>query len=251
MPGRQETTDKQSWSPLEASRLLNVSTTTLRRYEELKLIPDVPRTGNRRRYGLLHMHAFTALRKLLQGYGVPATYEVMKMLRAGRADDAVWLINRQLADLQEEKHRVAEMKKLIAEADFSKYRGRSITDTMTIREVSEIAGVNASAVRHWEQEGLIFPVRNPHNGYRIFGPKELRRIIVISSLRRTVYFIENMRALLEDLDTQNLAAVEESFEIALGKLDVQLHVRYQGIAAMVRYNEEMNKTSTDGDLFGQ
>lgn len=82
---------------------------------------------------------------------------------------------------------------------------------------------------------LRLPGRRCRSGYRIFGARELRRIVVISSLRRTVYFIENMKRLLEALDTHNLAAVEKSFRIALEKLDRRLELQYQGIAAVVDY----------------
>lgn len=37
----------------------------------------------------------------------------------------------------------------------------------------------------------------------MFSAAELRKILVISSLRKTVYYIENMKGLLDDLDTQN------------------------------------------------
>ncbi|MNJ67240.1 HTH-type transcriptional regulator CueR [compost metagenome] len=111
---------------------------------------------------------------------------------------------------------------------------------MTIGEVAEIAGVNPSAIRHWEKEGLITSERNLHNGYRVFTSRELRKIIVISSLRKTVYFIENMKQLLDDLDMKNLASVEKSFELAMKKLNQQLIFQYQGIAEMMNYLQKMN-----------
>lgn len=93
---------------------------------------------------------------------------------------------------------------------------------MKIGEVAAIAGVNPSAIRHWEKEGLIRSMRNPENGYRAFTSRELKKIIVLSSLRKTVYFIESMKQLLEALETHDLAAIERSFKMALQRLDDQL-----------------------------
>lgn len=238
---------ESEWTPKQASLLLQVSTTTLRRYEQLELVPLVSRHGvNRRVYTQIHMNAFSALRMLAPGYGIAVSYEVMRFIRSGKLNEAFWLINEQQSLIQEEKQRVMQMMQLIAQADFSRYNGRYVTENMTIRDVAEMAGVNTSAVRHWEKEGLISPARNPRSGYRVFGPRELRRIVVISSLRRTVYFIENMRRLLDDLDTQNLTAVEKSFRIALEKLDQQLALQYKGIAMMMRYVDSLREEHQDG-----
>ena len=88
-----------------------------------------------------------------------------------------------------------------------------------------------SAIRHWENEGLIRSRRNEENGlYRVFTSHELRKIIVISSLRKTVYFIESMKQLLDDLETQTMAPIERSFQLALKKLNDQLTLQYQGIS---------------------
>lgn len=235
-PGPHDAKGNETWTPSQAARLLNVSTTTLRRYEELELIPRVPRKGaGRRTYTLTHMEAFSALRALLQAYDISVSYTAMKRIRENKTLEALWEINGQQADIQQERQRVKEMMELIGHADFEHYAGRRIEKRMSIREAADIAGVNASAIRHWEKEGLISPAREAHNGYRIFGPRELRRIVVISSLRRTVYFIGHMKKLLDDLDAHNAAAVEKSFVIALEKLDRRLMLQHRAIAAVLRY----------------
>ncbi|WP_172193721.1 MerR family transcriptional regulator [Saccharibacillus qingshengii] len=224
------------WTPKQAAGSLGVSTTTLRSYERQGLIPDVPRVGaGRLLYTSTHMQAFRSLRRLLEAYPIPTAYSVMKQIRDHRIEEALWTLNAEQARIHTEKSRITEIMRLIEQTDFSKYNGRKITDSMNVGEVSRIAGVNPSAVRHWEKEGLIRPRRNPHNGYREFTPRELRRIIVISSLRQTVYFIETIRQLLDDLDTRNLPAVEKSFRIALDKLNVRLERQYAAIAELMRY----------------
>lgn len=224
------------YTPKQIAEQLNVSTTTLRRYEELDLIPEVPRTiSNRRCYTSTHLHAFVTIRALLKGYDIPVVYEVMRKVKQGHIVEGLWLINQQLHDIYVEKQRVESNLTMIQQTDFPKYRNNKVTDAMTIGEVAKICGVNASAIRHWEKEGLIRSERNTHNGYRIFTSRELRKIIVISSLRKTVYFIESMKQLLDDLDTQNWESVEKSFQLAIKKLNDQLTKQYEAIATLMKY----------------
>ncbi|WP_172251056.1 MerR family transcriptional regulator [Saccharibacillus deserti] len=223
-------------TPKQAAESLGVSTTTLRSYEQQGLIPDVPRVGaGRRLYTPTHMQAFRSLRFLLAAYPIPIAYSVMRKIRERKIEEALWALNAEQARIHTEKSRITEVMRQLEQTDFSKYNGRKITDSMSVGEVSRIAGVNPSAVRHWEKEGLIRPRRNPRNGYREFTPRELRRIIVISSLRQTVYFIEAIRQLLDDLDTRNLPAVEKSFRVALEKLNLRLERQYAAIAELMRY----------------
>lgn len=232
----------KNYTPKQMAVKLHISTTTLRRYEDLGLVPDVPRTAsNRRYYTPVHVQAFIALRALIKGFDIPVAYEVMSLLKEGRVEQALWIINLHQYNIQAEKQRVEEVMSLIHRADFSRYRNVQVTEEMRIGEVAAIAGVNPSAIRHWEKEGLIRSERSPENGYRVFTPRELKKIIVISSLRKTVYFIESMKELLAALETQDLTAIERSFQVALLKLNEQLVKQMNGISEMMRYIDSIAK----------
>ncbi|MDM5154989.1 MerR family DNA-binding transcriptional regulator [Bacillus sp. DX1.1] len=227
---------KNTYTPKQIANKLKVSTTTLRRYEEQSLIPDVPRTtSNHRYYKPIHFQAFITIRSLLNGYDIPVVYDVMRKIKNGDIENALWLVNNQQYNIQVEKHRIEEILTMITSADFTKYKNVKITDYMSIGKVAEIAGVNTSAIRHWEKEGLIHSERNKENGYRIFTVLELRKILVISSLRKTIYYIENMKELLNDLDTQSYTKVERSFQLALQNLNNQLTMQFKGITELMQY----------------
>ncbi|WP_028563695.1 MerR family DNA-binding transcriptional regulator [Paenibacillus pinihumi] len=224
------------YTPAQIAEQLNVSTTTLRRYEEQGLIPDVPRTaGHHRIYNHAHLQAFITIRSLLIGYDIPVAYDVMRKINRGDITDALWLVNSQLCLTQEEKHRAEEIMGMIRSADFGYYRNVKLNSTMTIGQAAEIAGVNASAIRHWEKEGLIASERDAQNGYRIFTLPELRKILVISSLRKTIYYIENLKDLLSELEFHRFTEVDRSFQYALERLDQKLVVQLKGIAELVKY----------------
>lgn len=118
-------------------------------------------------------------------------------------ESALWAINQEQHKTQVEKERLEEVLRMFRDVDLSKYKDLTVTDSMTIGEVAQMAGVNPSAIRHWEQEGLISSNRNKDNSYRVFTLTELRKIILISSLRKTVYYIENMKQLLNEIETHN------------------------------------------------
>ena len=165
----------KTYSPKQIANVLNVSTTTLRRYEEQNLIPVVPRTeSNHRFYTSIHFQAFITIRALLKGYDIPIVYKVMRMIKNVKFEEALWLINEQQFNIQVEKKRVEEILNMIRNADFTKYKNVELNERMSIGEAANIAGVNTSAIRHWEHEGLVHSERNKENGYRMFPISELR-----------------------------------------------------------------------------
>ncbi|WP_263701982.1 MerR family DNA-binding transcriptional regulator [Bacillus thuringiensis] len=226
----------KTYSPKQIANVLNVSTTTLRRYEEQNLIPVVPRTeSNHRFYTSIHFQAFITIRALLKGYDIPIVYKVMRMIKNVKFEEAIWLINEQQFNIQVEKKRVEEILNMIRNADFTKYKNVELNERMSIGEAANIAGVNTSAIRHWEHEGLVHSERNKENGYRMFPISELRKILVISSLRKTVYYIENMKSLLDDLETLHYGKIERSFQLALENLNNQLLLQFKGIEELMKY----------------
>lgn len=226
----------KTYSPKQIANVLNVSTTTLRRYEEQNLIPVVPRTeSNHRFYTSIHFQAFITIRALLKGYDIPIVYKVMRMIKNVKFEEALWLINEQQVNIQVEKKRVEEILNMIRNADFTKYKNVELSERMSIGEAAKIAGVNTSAIRHWEHEGLVHSERNKENGYRMFPISELRKILVISSLRKTVYYIENMKSLLDDLETLPYGKIERSFQLALENLNTQLLLQFKGMEELMKY----------------
>jgi DNA-binding transcriptional MerR regulator len=168
----------------------------------------------------------------------------MRMMKSSRFEEVLWLINEQQFHMQVEKMRVEEVLTMIQNAEFTQYNNIKLNEWMSIGEAAKITGVNTSAIRHWEKEGLIHSRRNQENGYRIFSIPELRKILIISSLRKTVYFIENMKKLLNDLDTQNFDKIERSFQLALENMNNQLLLQLRGIAELMKYIHFCQETNT-------
>lgn len=228
----------RAYTPGQIATRLDVSTTTLRRYEKENLIPDVPRTAsNHRYYTPVHLQAFVAIRLLLKGYEIPVAYEVMRKVKQGDTIDALWLINQQLYNSQLEKQRMEDIWKMVQQVDFANDRKVGTTEAVTIGKAAEAAGINTSAIRHWETEGLICSERDPNNGYRMYTRAELRKILVISSLRKSVYYIEHMKELLNTVGTQDYTQINNAFQLALQKLNSQLSLQFAGVKELMTYIE--------------
>jgi len=65
----------------------------------------------------------------------------------------------------------------------------------TIREVADLIGLSTDAIRLYEKEGLISPLRDPNNGYRYYGPNEIQRIMGIHLYRQLDASIAEIRDL--------------------------------------------------------
>ncbi len=66
-------------------------------------------------------------------------------------------------------------------------------DSLTIGETAEMFGIAASALRYYEDEGLMEPVPRNRAGRRVYGPKELRRIRFILTLRNAGIPVDAIR----------------------------------------------------------
>ncbi len=67
----------------------------------------------------------------------------------------------------------------------------------TIGQMADIAGVSARALRHYEDMGLITPTRSA-NGYRVYGPRDAKRLGHILAMRACGLPLDTVGRLLKD-----------------------------------------------------
>ena len=195
---------------IEIARKLNISTSALRHYESWGLIPKVERSANGYRiYTKEHEAYFQCIRAMYAGFGMDLIRKVMPRIIKGEKLDALWLINKAQVDLHAEKEtvqRTVEMLDLKELTDLPKYRNKH---SFTIGEVAEEANVSASAIRHWEKEGLIKPERHKESGFRIFSPSDIRKVLIIRTVQRVAYSLDIVREVLSELDKNDVAQAKE------------------------------------------
>ncbi|CAI1589274.1 MerR family DNA-binding transcriptional regulator [Serratia plymuthica] len=99
---------------------------------------------------------------------------------------------------------------------------------MKIGELAERSGITASAIRYYEQQGLLPKAVRGANGYRLYGQASLERLHLIQlgqSLGFTLEAMGNLLALegiaYEDSLTQNLDARLAEIDRVMATLSAQ------------------------------
>ncbi|WP_026074205.1 MerR family transcriptional regulator [Brevibacillus massiliensis] len=70
---------------------------------------------------------------------------------------------------------------------------------MKIKEVSERLGISSRAIRFYEENGLIVPIKQENN-YRVYTEKDIWRLQTIISLREVGMGIKEIRNVLQQID---------------------------------------------------
>lgn len=111
----------------------------------------------------------------------------------------------------------------------------------TIREVADLIGLSTDAIRLYEKEGLVSPLRDPSNGYRYYGPNEIQRIMGIHLYRQ----LDASLAEIRDLHTaSSLPDVSDHFSKLIGQTEqevAQLQNRLEKLRFMKQHIENLQQ----------
>lgn len=219
---------------IEIARLCNVSTSTLKHYEEWGLVPEIPRSENGyRNYSPVHLAYFQCIISLNIGYGMAFVKELMPLIHKGETMTVLWSVNQAQSVLQEERRQAEQILKLLEEEDVDWFDSiRRKKSHYTIGEAAEIAGVATSAIRHWELEQLINPARHAESGYRLFSSEDIRRILIIRTVSKAAWSLDIVREVLEEADRHDLTRTKEMAARSLEYIDVTLIARIKAMASL-------------------
>jgi DNA-binding transcriptional MerR regulator len=225
------------YKPIEIARALGVSTSALRHYESWGIIPAPERTkSGYRKYTEVHFAYFRFIRAVFPAIGMDVISKVLNCIQQENMDRAFWLIHEVQAKLNE--------KKKIAEKTFSLLQTPDLLQKMdlsglknqklTIGQVAKLAHVATSAIRHWERMGLLKPLRDKENGYRLYTRTHLRQVLLISTLRNNVYLLEPIKHIVQSLGDHDNRYAKEATEEAMDKLNHQSRSIIKGIYELYR-----------------
>ncbi len=226
------------YRPIDIATELKVSTSALRHYEAYELIPLPKRSGaNYRLYTDLHFAYFRAIRACSIGFSFALTIEVIQAIKAGAIDKALWKVNGEQAQLHHEKKVTEQTLDLLRDSSFTIKDKNKWKSHMTIGEAAKLTNVQTSAIRHWEKEGLLKAERHPDNGYRMFTPMHIRQILIIRSMRETVYFLEEMKEIVQAVEQHSVDAAERATKRALERLNKRNQLQFSAIKELVNLLE--------------
>jgi DNA-binding transcriptional MerR regulator len=88
-----------------------------------------------------------------------------------------------------------------------------VAEYITIGALAQSTGVSVSAIRYYEEIGLISKAHRRPSGHRVYGPKAREVMAVIRSCREFGFSIEQIRELVS-LSTNSQLPCDETREVA-------------------------------------
>jgi len=223
--------------PIDIARKLGLSTTTIRTYEEMGLIPPVNRSASGyRTYTEEHVAYFICVREMVPGFNMTIISEALQAVMAHQTASAYWIVNKVQADLRKEKTIADNIIKHL-------YHGNGLKKTypqtvLTINDISKETGIPATTLRYWDKVGLISAARSEENNYRIFTAEHIQQALAIYALKlsamtsRHKYFVDRIK---DEMNTFDYNDADKIAKIASGieqNLDRMNRLQIQGIAAL-------------------
>ncbi len=115
-------------------------------------------------------------------------------------------------------------------------KNRANTGFLAIGKVAERTGLSVSAIRYYESEGLVYPIRNA-GGQRLFRRADIRRLSFIMIAQQLGFSLEQIRHQLEKLSDRRAPTKKDWTQISKGfknELD-------QRIELLVRMREKLDQ----------
>ncbi|MEU0279209.1 MerR family transcriptional regulator [Streptomyces sp. NPDC006195] len=205
---------------VDVARESGYSVQQVRDLERLGVLPPAARSSNGyRSYTPLHVHALRAYRGLAGAVGPVEARQLLTELRTKTTAEAaagISAVHVRLARERDEALRAQDALRAIqAEADTSAFERE--TDAMTITELAGALHVRPSALRFWEQEGLVIPERVTSLRARRYGLSAIGAARIVAALRGAGYGIPAVREIMDSL--HRLDGLEAAQHILRRRLD--------------------------------
>ncbi|GAB3885294.1 MerR family transcriptional regulator [Kibdelosporangium lantanae] len=184
--------------PIDLAREAGLSTQQVRNYVDTGVLPPAPRTAaGYRTLDIRHSRALATYRALVGGYGWNTAGDVMRAIHGDDIPRALSLVDASHAALHEERESLRAVgEALEAVASEAPEPPRK---SMRVGEVARYLGVRPSALRVWEEAGLLQPERDRGTKYRRYGPDDVRDARMVHMLRQGRYPLNEIRPILDGL----------------------------------------------------
>jgi DNA-binding transcriptional MerR regulator len=200
----------------DLARAVHISVQQVRNYEASGFLGAVQRSpSGYRRFTRLHLEALKTARHLIAGYGRPVAQQIMQALHQGRLSDALALIDERHAELTRTRLQLEQTLAALSvlAAQLPSKTQPHFSERLRVGAAARLVGVRVSALRFWEQQGLLQPRREKGSNYRLYDEQQLGRLRIVALLRQANYDFGAIRTTLEELEAgqpqRAIAAVEQ------------------------------------------
>lgn len=187
---------------VDLARAAGISVQQVRNYEASGLLPPTERSkSGYRLYTRRHLAALETARSLVSGYGWQRVPAIMQALHQGDLASALAIIDARHAELASKRLQVEQtlsaLRSLAAQPPPAPISRRS--QGLRVGEAARQVGVRVSALHFWEQQGLLFPVRDQSSRYRLYDEQQMRRLRVVVLLREAGYDFNVLLSVLDEM----------------------------------------------------
>lgn len=221
--------------PIDIARRLNISTSTLRLYEKKGLVPTVSRSSTGYRiYTEMHLAYFICIREMSPAFDLNFIARVLKEVKGGHIDAALWIANKAQADLWNEKQTYKKTVEILLNNKFNTLSSKD----KSISEVSKETGIPVTTIRYWEKAGLLFPKRNEENKYRIYTKEHTRQLLTLNAIKLSVqthrikHFFRTMQETYAAFDYSNREEITRFLDNIAVQLNQMNRLQIKGISAL-------------------
>ena len=218
----------------DLARAVGLSVQAIRNYEAVGFLPATTRTAKGyRMYTPQHLQALQIAKMMIPVFGWWRTRTILSAIHQQDLATALKEIDARHAEIHRERLQIEETLRLIREnsmtlPDVLVSPVHSQTKVLHIREAAQMAGVRVSALRFWEEQGLLQPVRDKSSGYRLYDAHQIRKLQVIVLLRKANYDFPAINAVLDELSS---GTIEQAFSAAEQRLQNLLNVSCRCVEA--------------------
>ncbi|GAA1954054.1 TioE family transcriptional regulator [Catenulispora subtropica] len=225
--------------PIDLAREHGLSTQAVRNYEDAGILPIAERTPTGYRvYTPRHAQALRAFLALVPGHGHPTATSIMQAVNRAATDTAFRLVDESHAQLLADRRTLqsveAALRDLAPTLPEPPGDGR---DTF-VGPLARRLGIRPATLRKWERAGLVHPHRDPHTGYRVYTPADVRDTQLVHQLRRGGYLLEQIAPVIAQVRSAGgVAPLETMLRDWHARLAARGRAMLAGAAALDAYLE--------------
>lgn len=185
---------------VDIARQAGCSVQQIRNLEQAGALPPTTRTpAGYRSYTRAHALAAVAYTALSAGVGPVQAKVILRLAHRSPLPELLGALDEAHARLHGERQAVLLAQDALQTISAEPIDEPRAGDAMSISELAGALGVRPSALRHWEDEGLLTPARSDTGRARAYTPVDVRDARIVHQLRLAGHRVPALRNLLPAL----------------------------------------------------
>jgi DNA-binding transcriptional MerR regulator len=190
----------EAMRPIDLASSAGVSTQQVRALEAAGVLPPAERSASGYRiYREEHLSALHCYQALVPGHGASSARAIMAAVIRGEPEEALETIDADHAALQQQRRALDATTPALARVTEELAESPRPSEPMTIGQLADLLGVRTSALRVWEDAGLLSPARRTGQRHRLYDAEDVRDARVIRLLRQGHYRFNRIEPVIEEL----------------------------------------------------